>query len=291
MILSMTGFGRASGNTSFGRVSVEIKSVNHRFLDILARLPAGWSSIEAFLREEIGRTIRRGRVEVSINRSEGVRARPLATLDLAAAKRHLGELRKTARALRLPGTVTLSDLLRCPDLFVVPAEDISPEAAWTEVKPIVTKALSSHAKTRKREGESLAADVSARLQELGGLAERIRERAPLVPKAAQGRLEKRVADLARQPVDPARLAQEVAILAERSDITEEVTRLASHLKQASEIGRRSEGVGKAFDFLLQEMNREINTIGSKAGDIEITRSVLTAKQEVEKIREQIQNIE
>lgn len=291
MILSMTGFGRASGNTSFGRVSVEIKSVNHRFLDILARLPAGWSSLEAFLREEIGRTIRRGRVEVSINRSEGVRARPLATLDLAAAKRHLGELRKTARALRLPGTVTLSDLLRCPDLFVVPAEDISPEAAWTEVKPIVTKALSSHAKTRKREGESLAADVSARLQELGGLAERIRERAPLVPKAAQGRLEKRVADLARQPVDPARLAQEVAILAERSDITEEVTRLASHLKQASEIGRRSEGVGKAFDFLLQEMNREINTIGSKAGDIEITRSVLTAKQEVEKIREQIQNIE
>lgn len=291
MILSMTGFGRASGNTSFGRVSVEIKSVNHRFLDILARLPAGWSSLEAFLREEIGRTIRRGRVEVSINRSEGVRARPLATLDLAAAKRHLGELRKTARALRLPGTVTLSDLLRCPDLFVVPAEDISPEAVWTEVKPIVTKALSSHAKTRKREGESLAADVSARLQELGGLAERIRERAPLVSKAAQGRIEKRVADLARQPVDPARLAQEVAILAERSDITEEVTRLASHLKQASEIGRRSEGVGKAFDFLLQEMNREINTIGSKAGDIEITRSVLTAKQEVEKIREQIQNIE
>ncbi|MBI1865257.1 MAG: DUF1732 domain-containing protein, partial [Nitrospirae bacterium] len=127
--------------------------------------------------------------------------------------------------------------------------------------------------------------------DLVGLAERIRERAPLVPKAAQARIEKRVADLARQPIDPARLAQEAAILAERSDITEEVTRLASHLEQASEIGRRSEGVGKAFDFLLQEMNREINTIGSKAGDIEITRSVLTAKQEVEKIREQVQNIE
>lgn len=291
MILSMTGFGRAGGNTTFGRVSVEIKSVNHRFLDILARLPAGWSSIETFLREEIGRTVRRGRVEVSINRSEGVRARPLATLDAAAAKRHLGELRKAARALRLPGTVTLSDLLRCPDLFVVPAEEFSPDAVWSAVKPIVTKALSSHAKTRKREGESLAADVSARLQDLVGLAERIRERAPLVPKAAQARIEKRVADLARQPIDPARLAQEAAILAERSDITEEVTRLASHLEQASEIGRRSEGVGKAFDFLLQEMNREINTIGSKAGDIEITRSVLTAKQEVEKIREQVQNIE
>lgn len=287
----MTGFGRATGNTSFGRVSVEIKSVNHRFLDILARLPAGWSSIETFLREEIGRTVRRGRVEVSITRSEGTRARPLATLDETAAKRHLAELRKAGRALRIPGRVTLSDLLRCPDLFVVPAEEFSPEAVWSEVKPIVTKALSSHAKTRKREGESLAADVSTRLQALGGLVERVRERAPLVPKGIQARIEKRVADLALQSVDPARLAQEVAILAERSDITEEVTRLASHIKQASEIGRRSEGVGKAFDFLLQEMNREINTIGSKAGDIEITRSVLTAKQEVEKIREQIQNIE
>lgn len=292
MARSMTGFGAGEIATAIGRYGVEIRSVNHRFCEVLVRLPRDLAPLEDRVRSLVQARVLRGRVEVAIIREDhGRRPRTVkADLDLATA--YQSALNDLTRALSLSGTLDLSDLIALPDLIRIeePKEDL--EASWPHVAAGVGAALDRLVAMRETEGARLADDMRRRVERLGGHLDAVEARAPQVLEEYHVRLSRRVAELlGGTPVDAGRLATEVALLAERSDITEEVTRFRSHLAQFQTTLASGGAVGRTLDFIVQEMGREANTIGSKAGDLEITRRVIAIKGELESLREQIQNVE
>jgi uncharacterized protein (TIGR00255 family) len=290
----MTGFGRGTAERSGVRAEIELKGVNHRFLEIKMRLPAEGAALEPLLRARIRKIARRGRIDLSMSlvssREPSYRVeinRPLLTGYLRAAE----ALRRT---LRLKGSIGIETLLALPGAVEIQAKRASQDGVVRTIAlQSLDRALAAYDSMRAEEGGRLARDLRGRLQAIARDAGEIERESRGLPEARAERLRTRVAALLQEPgLEPARLAQEVALLADRVDITEEVVRLRAHVDQARKALERPQGaVGKTLDFLMQEMNREANTIASKAEEPAIGQASLRIKSEVEKIREQIQNLE
>ncbi len=288
----MTGFGTGEISSPTGRLIVEVRSVNHRFCEISVRTPRDLAVLEDRIRSLIQASVLRGRVEVAIIReNQGKRPRTVKT-DLDLATEYVRALNDLKRALSLSGTLDLADLINLPDLIKIEEEKEDPEALWPAVAGGVQTALERLIAMRETEGARLAADLLRRTERLGGEIAAVEARAPQVVREHQARLTRRVKELTDPvPVDDARLATEVAVFADRSDITEEVTRFRSHLAQFQATLTSDGAVGRTLEFIVQELGRETNTIGSKANDLEITRRVISMKGELESLREQLQNVE
>jgi uncharacterized protein (TIGR00255 family) len=288
----MTGYGRAEGNYKGHSLVVELKSVNHRYCDVMIRLPKQLSSLEETVKKKVQGRFARGHIEVSINFNGATNIPKRFKLDLDSANAYYHTLKKLKKELHLPGEIDLGLFSHFKEMIsqvelVEPIESLTPLLYRS-----LEKAMMKLEKMRKEEGRALAEDLSSRLQGLSKMLSLIKIREKEAIAAYHQRLQTRVSELSKGiAIDPARLAQEVAIFAERSDISEEAARLKTHLEQFQKMMQKEEPVGRTLDFLLQEMNREVNTIGSKANDVTISLQVVAMKSELEKIREQVQNIE
>ncbi len=290
---SMTGFGKRETLSKGMMVGVEVRSVNHRFCEIMARLPKMFSSMELPLKEQVKQVCERGRIELMVTvNGGGVGPKKTVQLDKALARRYIQGLQSVQREYQLSGTIDVNTIAGFRDVFAVHEDTVPIDDLSKVVTTLTQKALGDLEKMRRKEGAQLQKDLSQRIRVIERRLRTVQERIPLALKATGIRLKERVDKLLEgQTVKLDRLAQEISMLAERSDVTEELTRLNSHVLQFR-AGLKTKGpVGKRLDFLLQEMGREVNTIGSKANDGKISAEVVELKSELEKIREQVQNIE
>lgn len=290
---SMTGFGAAEGRVAGGRLRLELKSVNHRHLSVQLKVPAELAPLEGDIRERLRRHLERGHVSVSARWVEDPAQPASVRVDEARARAVVKGLRAVAKKLKVKGDVDLATLARIPDVVQVVAEaaDLDPAA----VLAVVDEAAAACVVMREREGSALGTDLRERVGALEGLAGRVAGQAPARLVAERDRLAAGVRELAGGiAIEPARLAQELAIQADRLDVTEELVRFQTHLsavKAALDKGGAAVGVGKQLGFLLQELGREANTIGSKANDALIAEAVIAMKGELERMREQVENLE
>ena len=294
MIASMTGYGRGDSAWENNRLAVEIKSLNHRFLEIYIRLPNSLSLLELDIKKKISDRISRGRIEVTVrfDSEQGDAPGPELELNRPLINRYYNLFSQIQKEFALKEEITLGMIAGIKDAIISVEKGVDLKAIWEELKKAVEEALDALMLMRRREGESLYQDLSLRVEIISRAMDAIKSRSPQVVVEYQKRLTERVKELTSGLVlDESRLAQEVAILAERSDITEEIVRFGSHIDQLKNMMQSDEQVGRKLDFLLQEMNREINTIGSKTSDSDISRMVVEVKSELSKLREQIQNIE
>lgn len=290
----MTGYGLAQGDLSLGKVAVEIRSLNYKYLEISLRLPRGFFALEPRIRELVKQWVLRGRVELTmkIERSSSFVPRYRLEADVNLAEQYMDLLHKIKEKFKLKGEVTLDHIAGVRELLPFFEVEENVELYWEEVAAIIDRALRALDESRRREGEVLGGDVVGRLQEIRRLTQEIKSRAPFVVDAYRGRLRDRLRILLNgSDYDERRFYQEVAFFADRSDISEEVTRMESHLQQFESKLEEEGSVGRGMDFILQEMNREINTIGAKANDALIAHKVIEVKGELERVREQGHNIE
>jgi uncharacterized protein (TIGR00255 family) len=288
---SMTGFGAAEGPVAGRRLRVEIRTVNHRYFNLSAKLPNDLSSLEVELRERLRRDFDRGHVTVQARWTESVEVNPGFTVDLDRARLVAARLREMQSALGLGGEVTVELVARQPEVLTY-AGNGSAEIGWAEVEPIVAKAGQECRVMRAREGQALTTELRYRLDLLERSAQEIAARAPERMVRERDRLRAAVVQLLDgRSVDEERLAQELAFLADKLDITEELVRFRAHVAAAREAMTGDQPVGKRLGFLAQEVGREVNTMGSKAGDAEIAGLVIGMKGELEKFREQLENLE
>jgi uncharacterized protein (TIGR00255 family) len=291
MVMSMTGYGRASATTSEGTFTVEMRSVNHRYLDISFRMPRELSAIEDQARATLTSRLGRGKVDVFISMNRSMLTGG-ATIDIELARAYAAQLRRLADELQLGGEVSIDTIVRMPDVVAAGSDVADPDELWKMVQAPFTEALSRLEKMRRAEGEQLVIDMLGRLEFIEGALVEARERAPLTVEAYRARLLARVAEMVSDArIDEARLATETALFADRCDYTEETVRFASHIKQFRDTLRTQGPIGKKLDFITQEMNREANTVASKAQDAQVLALAVEIKSELEKIREQVQNIE
>ena len=287
----MTGFGAAEGAVAGGWIRLEIRTVNHRHFNLATKLPAELAVLEGELRERLRREFDRGHVAVQARWTEYPTAGAGFTVDLERARLVTERLRELQSALGLGGEVTIEMVARQSDVITSAGSDVA-EIAWAEVEPVVAKAAAECRAMRAREGEALVAELRHRLDLLEASGERVAARAPERMVRERDRLRAAVAELLDgRPVDDARLAQEIAFQADRLDITEELVRFRAHLAAARDALTGSKPAGKQLGFLAQEMGREANTIGSKANDAGIAALVIQVKGDLEKIREQLENLE
>ncbi|MGI6192647.1 MAG: YicC/YloC family endoribonuclease [Christensenellales bacterium] len=292
MANSMTGFGRAVANQDGREFTVELKSVNHRFLDISVRLPRSVSFVEDAIRKVLTEKLSRGHVDVYVNYKNTRSDARTVSVDKNLLLAYLKAGEEASEASGLPCDVTLSAALRYPDVLTVTEAEEDQQLLAQMAAEAARAAADELIRMRQQEGARLCADLLQRGETLKGIVADISERAPLVVSDYQTRLHERIAELLNgAAVDESRLAMEVAMFADRASITEELVRLKSHLEQMEAMLSSKDATGRKLDFLVQEMNREINTIGSKASDLEIANLVIAGKAEIEKIREQVQNIE
>ncbi len=288
----MTGFGAASSRAGGEEVTVEVRAVNGKFCEVKARLPREYAALEPHVVRRVKERLARGGIEVSIRRGEGEAGPRWPKVDAELAARYLERFRELQQRLAVPGAIEIGQLLSAEG--VVALEDRPPDldAAREAVLAALDGALDGLLAMREREGEGLRRDLAERLAALAGYVDRLAAAAPASVIAYRERLAKRVQELAGDVgVDPQRLAQEVAIFADRSDVTEELTRLRSHLDQLRGLLDADEPVGRRLDFLVQEANREVNTSGAKSQWAEAASLVVDMKAELERIREQVQNVE
>ena len=288
---SMTGYGRATLERDGRQLTVELKSVNHRFLDLNFRMPRSFSFLEEDMRKQIGRAISRGHADIFVsyrNLREDAKKVAVDMALLTAYQKALDEIRDASGCA---DDRTLMSLARFGDVLVITEQEEDQEALRTLMRETLGEALNGLCGMRAREGLELKKDLTARIEALKGLSGEIGERYPATIADYTQRLKARVVELIGQNIDEQRLAQEVAIMADRSAISEELVRLQSHFQQMDEMLCGDEGMGRKLDFVVQELNREVNTISSKSQDIPITQMVVLAKAEIEKMREQVQNVE
>jgi uncharacterized protein (TIGR00255 family) len=283
----MTGYGRAQGEAGLG---VEIRTVNHRHLDANCRLPKAWGALESAVKGTISRYFSRGRVELSVVFERNAEHSGFE-VDQAVVEGYL----KAVEALPQggpPRTLDVATLLTLPGAVVPSSTQLGPEDGQEPLLAAVAEACEAVTVMRRREGAALAEELTARMDGIQEAVSRVAERRPVVMAEVLGRLRARVSDLvADVELDEARLAHEVALLADRTDISEEITRLGSHMAQFHEALQGGKPVGRTMDFLVVEMNREVNTIGAKCQDAEMVADVVLIKGELEKVREQVQNVE
>jgi uncharacterized protein (TIGR00255 family) len=289
---SMTGYGRGGCAQNGFKITVELSAVNRRQSEISLNLPRELEMLEAPIRNAINSKIARGRVTARVSVHAGkLSARMHINLPLARA--YASELNRLAKQLKLAGGVTLDQLIRAPGVLQTDEELVETEKVWPVIEKALKQALAGLAKMREREGAHLARDLGARIGVMQKAVEKIQKQAPQTAENYRRQLVERIknAGLEAPAPDDERLLKEVVLFADRSDISEELTRLQSHFQQFEDCRKSKEPVGRTLDFLAQEMNREINTIGSKANDAVISREVVTLKAELEKFREQAQNVE
>jgi uncharacterized protein (TIGR00255 family) len=291
-LFSMTGYGRGEAEAGGIRVLAEIRSVNHRFLEIVVRLPHGWMALEDAVKKKVQQTVRRGRVDVFISVEGTVLPERKVQVDWPLLESLIQAGRELEEKWGIHGDLSLSDLMQKPELWVIDEPKWDAEAHRETLLMAVEAACRELLDMRAREGEVLARDLTGRMHTLLALVEKMEAEAPLVEKQVKERFRSRLSEwLAGSDVEPERLLMEVAIWVEKADITEELTRLKSHAHQFLETLTQCEPVGRRLDFLLQEMNREVNTIGSKTPLKSISSWVVDCKSELEKMKEQVQNIE
>lgn len=287
----MTGFGAAEGAVAGGWIRFEIRTVNHRHFNLATKWPAELAVLEGELRERLRREFDRGHVAVQARWTEYPAVAGGFTVDLERARLVTERLREMQSALSLAGEVTVDLVARQSDVISTGGSDAA-EISWGEVEPIVAKAAAECRAMRAREGEVLVAELRHRLQLLEASGERVAGRAPDRLVRERDRLSAAVAELLDgKPVDDARLAQEIAFQADRLDITEELVRFRAHIGAARETLVATKPAGKQLGFLAQELGREVNTMGAKANDAEIAHEVVAMKGELEKLREQLENLE
>jgi uncharacterized protein (TIGR00255 family) len=291
MIRSMTGFGAGKGGEGGEAVEAEIRSVNHKFCEVKVRLPRELGALETEITRWVKDRLARGGIDVSIRRSSSRAAlSPRVDADLAAEYARAFEDVRTR--LGLAGGVALSDVLAAAGVVTLEERSVDVEAARGSVAAAIASALEGLLSMREREGVALARDLEGRLAVVEAIAARLAEAAPRTLESYRVRLEERVAELSRGLApDPVRLATEVALFADRTDVTEELTRLASHVAQMRALLASGEPAGRKMDFLVQEMHREANTVGSKSQSAEAAAAVVNLKAEIERMREQVQNVE
>jgi uncharacterized protein (TIGR00255 family) len=291
---SMTGHGRGTSSAAGWQFTAECSSVNRKGIEIAIALPKPLSMLETKVREIIQKAVGRGRVNVTISiESPGESGAQQSVIDRETAQRVLKELRELQTDLSLPGEVSLELLLRSPGVLKNPAEATpDPETVWPGVQDALLKALERMTAMRRKEGMHLVADLLKRIKILEGAVKTIRGRVPAVLRHRREHLKERIQELGLPLAtdDPA-LARELAFMAERSDITEELTRLESHFTQCREALASGQPAGRTLDYLAQEMFREFNTLGNKASDAAISRRVVQSKAELDRIREQVANLE
>ncbi len=290
----MTGFGSARRGARGLAVDVEVRSVNHRFLQVKTRLPSPWTGFEPEVEEEIRKRLERGSVYVTIGARQTAPEKHLR-LNLPLARRYADLLRSLGRSLRLDGGLEIEDLAALPGVLGAPEPDLREmEREFAAVRGALSGALDRLVAMRDREGKALARDLDRRCASLERGIARVAKRAPAVVAEYREKLRRRLADLLEGAGSGPReedLAREAALFADRCDVTEEITRLRAHLSEFRRTLRRPGAVGRTLDFLVQEIFRETNTIGSKAADAGIATEVVSLKAELEKIREQVQNVE
>lgn len=292
MIRSMTGYGRCQQTLDGREILVEIKSVNHRYFEFSARVPRAYGYLEEKLKSFLQGKVSRGKIEMSVTiyNIEGKDA--LIEVNSSIAKGYVDALRRANEALELKDDITLSNLIRLPDIFNVIKNTEDEEVIWNDVKIVAEEALNNFIAMREAEGLKMMEDVEKRLDYIEKLVERVEERSPMVTEAYRERLYNKLSEILNdKKIDEQRILTEAAIFSEKTAVDEETVRLKSHINQFRDLLKINESVGRKLDFLIQEFNRESNTIGSKAQDVEITKIVVELKSEIEKIREQIQNIE
>lgn len=292
MIKSMTGFGRGEHSQDGIEFTVEVKTVNHRYSDIFIKMPRQIGFLEDKVRDLVGKAVSRGKTDVFITYNNYGADLKRVTFDEALAGTYISAVEALRDKFLLKDDITVSLISKYPDVFRVEQQQEDEELLWSLLGVAAGKALDALIRMREIEGEGLRRDILDRASYIEGVAAGISRRAQEVPADYKLKLTARIKELMdQQPMDENRLATEIAIFADRCNIDEELVRLASHIGQLREALSIDQPVGRKLDFLIQEMNREINTIGSKANDLDITKNVIEIKSEIEKIREQIQNIE
>ncbi len=292
MIKSMTGFGRERQIIDGREILVEIRSVNHRYYEFNARTPRAYGYLDEKLKSLMHNSISRGKVEVSVSiyNQEGVNAN--IEINKEVAKGYLNALRNSADELSLDDDLCLSNIMRLPDIFTVVKVTDDEEEIWKLVSGIASVAIDRFIDMRNTEGVKMYEDISSRLDFIEETVGKIETQSPMVTEAYREKLFAKISEVvADRNIDEQRILTEAAIFSEKTAVDEETVRLRSHISQFRELINSSEPVGRKLDFLVQEVNREVNTIGSKAQDLSITKMVVDLKSEIEKIREQIQNIE
>jgi uncharacterized protein (TIGR00255 family) len=292
MVKSMTGFGRGQTNDCGYSVNCEIKGVNHRYFDPFIRISRRYSLLEDRIKEELRKHISRGRLEININIEKTEESRRNIKVDKDLAIAYYNYLKELAEKLNISQEIRIIDIFRLPEVFSLQDEDEDLEIVWTVLKQSLDLAMESLVDMRVKEGINLAEDIRSRNRDILYMVEQLETRSPQVSLEHGERLRTRISEfMEHELIDQQRLLQEIAIFAEKSNITEEIVRLKSHSQHLEELMHSEDAVGRKSDFLVQEMFREINTIASKANDLEMNRIVVEVKAELEKIREQLQNIE
>lgn len=292
MIKSMTGYGRGQATVDGTDILVEIKSVNNRYYDFSARLPRMYGYLEEKLKTFLSGSISRGKIEVSVSIYNSGSKSEEISINLDVANGYINALREANESLGLTDDITLSHVSRFPEVFIVKKIIEDEESVWNNIKPVAEEAVAKFVAMREIEGEKMKEDLSSRLDFILSKVEEVEKLSPATTENYRNRLYQKLKDiLSDNNIDEQRILTEAAIFSEKVAVDEETVRLRSHISQFRELLETDEPVGRKLDFLVQEMNRESNTIGSKAQDIAITKIVVDVKSEIEKIREQIQNIE
>jgi uncharacterized protein (TIGR00255 family) len=288
----MTGFGVGRAADGDEEITVELRSVNHKFSEVKARLPREMSSLEPLVVKAVRERVARGSFEVFVRRQSAGGAATAPAVDAALAVEYLRAMREVAQATGLPLEVRALDIASQPGVIKIEERGVDLERVQQVMHTALDQALSALGQMRQVEGQAMQQDILSRLALVEKLGQEVALLAPKAVEEYRQRLATRVAELSREgPVDPVRLAQEVAFLAERTDIAEEVTRLRSHIEQFRALAASPEPAGRKMDFLVQEMNREVNTTGSKSQSSDISSRIVAMKAEIERIREQVQNVE
>lgn len=289
---SMTGFGRGEAEVSGLKATVEIRSVNHRFSEVMVRMARSYFSLEDRIKEQVQKVVVRGHLDIYVNLEDQREKKRIVKLDKDLLVAYYNCLKEMAETLHIEFQTDLNQIARYPDILVVEESEEDLEAVWSAVQKALTEALGQMIRMRRNEGVRLGSDFSQRKEKIAKILVEIKERVPRLGEELRSRLKSRMQVLLGDvEVDETRLLSEVVLYVERSSVTEEVVRLSSHLEQLSEILHSDGPVGRKIEFLIQEMNREINTIGSKAADLVISPLVIEVKSELEKMREQAQNLE
>ncbi len=292
MIRSMTGYGRAQRAVGSRDITVEIKAVNHRYFELNARIPRAYLSLEDPIRAQLRRSIVRGKVDLnlSVKREQGNDTD--VSVDRELLTKYLTALRSAGEEEGLKDDLTVSTLLRLPSVVNADTAEEDAAEAWKDIQSVVEEALESFLAQREAEGKRLADDIVSKCEELTAYAQQVESHLPALMEAYETRLRTRMEELlGEHTVDEGRILTEVAVMADKTAVDEELVRLRSHCTALREMLVKGDSNGKKMDFIVQELNREVNTLTSKIGDLDVTRIAIEMKSVIEKIREQIQNIE
>ena len=291
MLKSMTGFGRCEMATDEYKISVEMKAVNHRYLDLSIKMPKKFNYFEAAIRAQLKKYIQRGKVDVFISYEDYTDEKMSLKYNRSLAGEYMDYFRQMADELGIPNDATVMRLARCPEVFTMEQAPEDEEHMWQILEKAIGEAAEKFVETRTREGENLKQDLLGKLDYMVTLVDQIEERSPKIVEEYRAKLEDKVKELLEgSSVDEGRIAAEVVIFADKI-CTEETVRLRSHIEATRKELTAGGSVGRKLDFIAQEMNREANTILSKANDLEVSDCAIALKTEIEKVREQIQNIE